>query len=515
MGEQDRLDLLIINGRVIDPLGKMDCKAIVGIKDGKITMVKPEANDDPKDRAIKVIDASGNVVAPGFINIHGHEGVLHEILATAALDGVTTTIGGQCGFSQVFTDTDSPTSDYYAMIPVSDYYAMIEDGGIVANYIAKAGHNSLRTWAGVPDADTPANEAQLQQMCRKLDQEMEAGALGLSFGPGYHPGASFDEMLKLAVAAKKLGGMASIHIRYAIPPLNVDAFKEAVNLAEESDIPLIISHVTGSTYGGTYGDTGQALEIIASGLEKGLRLATDCTLHDATVGPLTIPLLDSAPTEVLLQVVDATINDFRVLNSVIIDGNPYMEALERFSSTEQFSYVRNLAKEGKIPDPCLVGHIFKPQKQWLALCTPFTMVENDAWVIQDKISGDLTAHPRLAGTYSIFFGHFIRERKLMDLMTGIYKCSTAAALFCGFDHKGRIQEGCDADIVVFDSDTIMDNAEYAKERWNIAPDGIEWVIVNGVPVVHQGQLTGAKPGKAIRRTWEVPGVLKGPWNRNS
>lgn len=507
MNENNHFDLLIINGRVIDPLTSFDSQALVGIRDGQISLVETVVageDDKKKYRANRTIDACGNIVAPGFINIHGHEGVLHETLTAAVLDGVTTTVGGQCGYSPGFPDKGNP---------IDSYCADIESGKLTANFIALAGHNTFRTWAGVKDQNTGADDTQIKQMLQLLNKEMEAGALGISFGPGYHPGASYEEMLSLANEAYRLGGMATIHSRFPVPPLNIDAFQEAIKLAEESSIPLMISHITGSSYGGKYGDTGQGLEIIAMGLQKDLKLATDCTLHDATVGPLTIPLLDSAPPDVLLEVVDAVITDFRVLNAVSIDGKPYMKPLERFKNTEQLTIVRDKAKQGEIPDPGLVGHIFKPHKQWLSLSQPFTMVANDAWVVKDEATNELTAHPRLSGTYSHFFGYWIREKKLTDLMTGLYKCSTAAALFCGLERKGRLQPGCDADIVIFDHESIIDTADYTRDGWNSAPKGIDWVIVNGTPVVNQGTLTGAKPGKTIRRSWSVPGVLKGPWSK--
>jgi N-acyl-D-aspartate/D-glutamate deacylase len=138
---------------------------------------------------------------------------------------------------------------------------------------------------------------------------------------------------------------------------------------------------------------------------------------------------------------------------------------------------------------------------------PFVMLENDCAIEMDPETGEYTAHPRCAGSYSNFLGYWVRQRGVCDLMTALSKTSTMAAGWLGLDKKGRIQVGCDADLVLFDPETIIDTATYSPEGCMNPPRGLPHVIVNGVLVVRDGEITTQKPGRVIRRTWPVPGEL--------
>lgn len=181
--------MLIINGRVLDPLTRFDGKALIGVKGGQIAVIEPGVTGTGIYNTDTIIDASGKVVSPGFINIHGHEREMQQTLRTAVLDVVTTTAGGQCGFSPGFPEPGEP---------LGDYYTKIEGNGLAGNFTAMAGHDSMRVWAGITDSSSPADESQIERMRQQLYLEMEEGALGISFGPGFHLGASFNEMLVIA-----------------------------------------------------------------------------------------------------------------------------------------------------------------------------------------------------------------------------------------------------------------------------------------------------------------------------
>lgn len=490
--------VVIHGGRVMDPLTRTDVVANVGIKNGRIAAILPQ---EQRLEGKVSIDATGLVVAPGFINIHGHgtgDGVGAKF---HVLDGITTEISGNCGFSGLYDEEKGP-SDQPARL-LFEFFGDLEEKGLVTNLASFAGHITLRNLAGVPDVFTPSTEDQIKEMVQLLAQEMEAGALGISFGPFYGPGTTYEEMVILATEASKLGGGASSHVRHSIAPLDVEAIVEAINTAREAGIPFIISHLGGPTYGPN--SSGAALELIVEALEEGLKIITDCHPYDAFCTGLGAAVFDQIPLEQLLEAVSAKMSDLRVASTVVIDGEIVLEAGERFSSTEQWELVRGRLKAGEIADPGVIGHFYKSHKTRLWYSFPYTMVENDGLITIDSVTGKLVGHPRGAGSFARFLGYWVRERGVCDLMTALAKTSTLAAVWLGLDGKGRVQVGSDADITLFDPQRVIDRATYLEP--GIPSSGIPYVIVNGVVAVSEGKLTGELAGQVIRRTWKVPGDL--------
>lgn len=503
-----KCDVVIVNGRVMDPLTRYDETATVGIKDGKIVAVTthPGETSSLKGKAAKVIDATGMIVAPGFINVHGHEGVIYDTLAYGALDGITTWIGGNCGLSPY---------------PLADFFADLEATGITSNYGAFLGHHELRGSVGLGPY-TVATQEQIDSMVGKVAAEMEAGALGMSFGPFYHPMVTYPEMKALAAETAAHGGGASIHVRYAVPYpvpadptgnpkqdlLDVNAIDEAINLARETGIPLLISHMGGPLLG--KGSAGLALEMIGTALEEGLRIGADMYSYDYVTISILHPLfmLPEAELNKVLELTGGVASDYYPLSDIMIGGELYMAAFERFESAGQLLYLRSQVLAGQLAPFTVCGDVIKPEKTWLWMNSPYVMFENDGSVASNP---DLS-RPATTGNYSNFFGYWVREKGALDMMTALYKSSTMPALFLGLEGKGRLQVGCDADIVVFNPDTIIDTSKHSPGETLNQPIGIPHVIVNGVLVLENGEPTGARPGKVIRRSWDFPGYLPGPWN---
>ena len=492
------MDIAINGGRVIDPLTRMDVLANVGIKDGKITAIVPPR--DPLDGRV-VIDATGLIVAPGFINIHGH-GSGHGVGAEFhVLDGITTEITGNCGFSAPMNQigADSEWSGY----PLADSFERLSQKGAVVNLASFVGHITLRKVVGLPDAHTQPTADQIAKMVALVRQELASGALGISFAPFYGPGTTYDEMVALAREVSKDGGCASIHVRHSFAPKDLEAIEEAICTAREANIPLILSHLAGPTF--SPNSTGMALELIAKALEEGLRITTDCHPYDALCTYMAAPIFDELSIEQYLEMADVQISDMRVGSTVVIGGEVLMKAGEAFQNAEQWRFVRGKLKANQIPDPWVIGHLYKLHKIWLWYSFPFTMVGNDGVIGIDSATGKYKGHPRGAGSFARFLGYWVRERGVCDLVTALGKTCSFAAAWLGLETKGRIQLGWDADLTLFDPDTVIDRATYAEP--GVPPRGIPYVIVNGVVAVSEGTFTGQLAGKVIRRRWKVPGTL--------
>jgi hypothetical protein len=267
---------------------------------------------------------------------------------------------------------------------------------------------------------------------------------------------------------------------------------------------MIMSHNGGPNFGTV--NAGMALQIMNAAMGEGLRLISDVHPYDAFNTSATAPLFeDSIPRDRQLAVYDRAISDVKVQNTVVIDGEVFMKSLEPFESIDQFAYVADMVRAGEIPDPHIIGHFYADHMIRTWMQAPFVMMESDGAVEVDPETGEYTAHPQIAGTYSKFLGYWVREEGVCDLMTALAKTSTMASVFLGLDGKGRIQVGADADLVLFDPATVIDTATYAAGESLNPPEGIPHVLVNGVFVVRDGQLTGAKPGRIIRRTGPVPG----------
>jgi len=220
--------------------------------------------------------------------------------------------------------------------------------GMFNSYAAFAGHSTLRAVVGVP-VSKPANQQQTAQMVQLVEQEMEAGALGVSYGPFYVPATSYSEMLATATKCAELGGGGSIHIRYAFF-YKVDAIKEAIQLATESDIPLLISHMGGSSMGA--GTLGTTAELMAKAPQDGVRLASDVFTHDCFAVAMKSYWVAMLPPEQWLIILGIPIENILVGSTVVIDGTVYMEAFQSFESVDQFKFVRDLVFAGFIPyDP--------------------------------------------------------------------------------------------------------------------------------------------------------------------
>jgi len=470
-------DIVIENGRAIDPLTRTDIVANLGIKDGEIRCIAPPEQQLAGKRKI---DATGLAVVPGFIDMHTHEGSINATMEAFIKDGRTTMIGGQCGG---------------APFPLEDFFGSLEEGCLI-NYASHFGHNTLRESVGL-DRFASATKTEIAAMVELAKEEMRAGALGISFGLAYAPGSSYDEQLALAGVVAEHGGMGSAHGRSGAF-VGESSTSELIRLAREAQIPFVQSHL-----GSSLGQAGDVLEkglaLIAEAQTEGLRFIGDVYAYTAWETGIGAAMLEPGSFEKL----GLDPEDIEVARDVVIGEEVVLRTGDRFESEEQFYWVR---KNWAGP---IIGHGLKAEKVKLAMQSPYVVCCSDGGAEWDPVGNTYVGHPRTAGNFARFLGYWVRELGVMDIMDALFKTSTQSALHLGLDRKGRIAVGADADITIFSPDLIIDRADFGV-KFMEPSEGIYYVIVNGVLTVeHQKLVPEVMAGEVLRRTWQVPGYSIG------
>jgi N-acyl-D-aspartate/D-glutamate deacylase len=442
-------DLVIANGRVIDPESRLDAVRWIGIQNGRITAI----SERPLTAA-NVIDARGLVVTPGFIDLHAH-GQDAENYRLFALDGVTTALELEVG-----------TED------VARWYADRE-GKALINYGVTVGHPRVRMQLyndrgdllpSGPGAHTRASPEQITQLRGMIRRGLEQGALGVGFGLQYTPAATRWEVLEMFREAARAAAPAFVHVRGFGPNEpggSVESFMEVISAAAVTGAPLHIVHLNSMSLS----ETPKTLQIVEEARTRGLDVTTEAYPYSAGLTEIKSALLDqfeNAPDSVLAKL------------QWPITG----ERLTR----ESF---RRYRQQGGV----VVLHLNTPEMEALAIKSPLTAIASD---------GD----PRSAGTYARVLAHYVRDTKAITLNEAIRKMTLLPAQRLErrapiFRDKGRLRVGADADIAIFDPNTVSDRSTYAQP--GLPSVGFRHVLVRGVPVVKDGKLVeGVAPGRAAR-----------------
>ena len=524
-------DLVIQNGRVIDPATGRDQTATVGIKDGVITKIAPGAL--PCEGDCQVVDATGLIVSPGFINTHTHEGRnISELVESGQAyvqDGITFWLGGNCGFSPNGTSMSMP-----------EWLNEAELQGHYTNYATLSGHTTLRRDVGI-GFNEPESPEQIAQMVEILKNDLAAGSFGVSYGTFYDPGGTKEAMIALAKASKTEGGMAASHIRegtfdlvnvlfpykgepftplfYLSHKVNLilfaDSLTEAIDTCKEADIPFIVSHLTDVALNGSI---TWALDTIQRAIcLQGLPLAADVIGYDTFMNSFSaMTRYGMIPVGTLFKMAGVKPEQFWLAEDLYVDDLLYKAAYEHLTDVSEAEYLAAMFKAGRAhagPDSdstsvAIWCDIVDPVSTILAIKRPFVFMGNDGAVSHNSHTGEVNVQPRVYACFSRLLGHWSRDLGAISMKQALFKTTIAPALWLGLDKKGRLQEGCDADITIFNPDTIIDRAKPEAGKLDLPPLGIEYVIVNGQIVVEHGALTGNTPGKVIRRTWQIPGNTK-------
>jgi N-acyl-D-aspartate/D-glutamate deacylase len=448
---------VILNGRVIDPESRSDSIRNLGISNGTIKAITTR-----KLAGQTVIDARGLIVSPGFIDLHQH-GQDDENYRFKAMDGVTTALELEVG-----------TGD------VDAWYAQREHKSLI-NYGVSAGHLAARMAAMrepvtfLPSgaaAHRAATDAEIDEMKRSLEEGLKRGAVAVGFGIQYTPNASRWEILEMFRVAARYGASCHVHMRHAgvkEPASSVQALEEVISAAAITGAPLHVVHIQ-STGGPA---TPKLLQMIGEAKSRNLDVTTECYPYIAGMTDIKSAIFDEGWQEVF----DI---DYKDLQWAATGERLTKESFERYRKTGGMVAVFSMTEEVVTA----------------AIKSPVTMIASDG--ILEKGKG----HPRTAGTYSRVLGHYVREQGALSLIDALTKMTLMPAQRLerrvpSMKNKGRIRVGADADLTIFDPQTIIDRSTFQDPAKY--SEGIKFVIVNGVPVVKDGQLQpNLHPGLPIR-----------------
>ena len=503
-------DLLITNARVVDGSGNPWFRADVAVRDGRIARIGRIAADAAK----KTIDAHGQILAPGFIDVHTHVESIYSLPAAENFIrmGVTSVVTGNCGTSAT---------------EVGEFLGRIREKPLAVNLATLIAHGSVRRKVmGLGDRAPTADE--LKQMEAIVEQGMKDGAVGLSTGLIYVPGtyAKTDEIVALARVVARYGGLYATHMRNEGDKV-ADAIRESIQIGEQAGLPVEISHFKISNKK-LWGQSPMTLGLVRDARARGLMVTVDQYAYTASSTSLDSRLpawlraggLDEAKKRLADKATrEKAINDtkdalkrsgfkdysFAVVASYTPDksfnGKSIAEITKQVrNKSDVTSQIEQMLEMYEAGGAGMIYHGMDEGDVKRIMQEPFTMIASDSGVRQLDES---VPHPRGYGNNARVLGRYVRELKLIALEDAIRKMTSLPAQTFGFRDRGLIREGFAADFVIFDENTISDQATFDKPHQ--FPIGISYVIVNGETVLANGQMTEARPGIALRGPgWPIP-----------
>ncbi len=528
-------DIVITHGRIIDGSGSPWYSADIGIRGGRIAAIGQLADAAARQR----IDARGQVVAPGFIDMLGQSEqtlLIRPQLPSKIFQGITTEVTGEGGsiapLSPALVAADQVGWDHVGIKPdwsdLRGYFARLEKQGIGINVATYVGATQVRRMVLGDDNRAPS-PAELTKMKSLVREAMQQGAVGLSTSLQYAPApyATTEELIALASEAARYGGIYATHMRSegnAVLP----ALDEAIRIGREAGTPVEVWHLKAAGKS----NWGRMKEIVAK-IDAARRSGVDISAntyaytawsnsmsafvppwaHDGGDEKLLARLRDPESRRKIIQDMRTPSTDWdnewqeipgpeAVIITVVqnpalrpLQGKTLVEAA-KLRGQEPIDALLDILIEDKAFTYCAVFGMSQDDVT-LALRQPWVSIDNDSQgTAPDGLLGQEHPHPRAYGTFPRILRKYVREEGVLTLEDAIRKFAALPAQRMRFADRGLLKAGMWADVVIFDPERVRDLATF--ENPNQLSEGMDYVLVNGVPVIAAGKATGALPGKVLR-----------------
>ena len=478
-----RYDLIIRNATVVDGTRAPRFQSDIGVLNGRIERVGPSAGDS----AEMEIDAAGLVAAPGFIDAHTHDDRLllsAPEMAPKVSQGVTTVIAGNCGVSLAPAPKGMPKpvtppidlmdveGGWFRFRTFADYVAALQDAPAATNSALLVGHSMLRVQT-MSDLEKPASAAETAAMRVLVDEALAVGAIGVSTGLWYEPAraASTEEVIEVCRPLTARQGLYCTHMRDEGDRV-VDSLEETFRIGRELQVAVVVSHhkVMGTA---NHGRSEETLPIIEKAM-RAQRVGLDCYPYCASSTILSY---------------DRTLIASKTLVTWS-QPHPELSGMDLGAIATQMGVSIEQAVARLLPAGAIYFSMDEGDVQRI-LGFEHTMIGSDG------LPHDARPHPRLWGTFPRVLGHYARDLGLFSLETAVHKMTGLTAKTFGLADRGVLKPGYAADITLFDAGAVAAAATFEDSMQPAR--GIDTVIVNGAPVWRDGQPTGARPGKVLRR----------------
>jgi N-acyl-D-aspartate/D-glutamate deacylase len=489
-------DLVIRGATLYDGSAGPARTADVALAGGRIAAVGASA----QPAAAVELEARGLALAPGFIDVHTHDDfavVLHPLMGFKVQGGVTTVVVGNCGmgaapqpWSRAFAKAFHPDDELPAWDGYRGYLAHLDAEPASCNVAALVGHGTLRAAVMGGDARPPTDE-ELERMRALVREGIEAGCFGLSTGLVYEPGrhAATDELVELSREMAGTGALYATHMRDEGARL-LDSVREAIEVGERAGVPVQISHHKAAGRE-NWGKVRDSLQLIERARERGLDVTADQYPYTAgsTVLAAVVSYLDEGGGSGRAEPADLVIAS--APKHPEWEGRSIAELAAAWNLPPPAAGQRVLDAEGI--SATVIIHGLDERDVRTVMQHPSTMIGSDGI---PSLHGK--PHPRLYGTFARVLGHYSRDLSLLPLEEAVHRMTGFPARKFGLADRGEVRPGAIADLVLFDPEAIEDVATY--EDPHQPPHGIAHVFVNGTAVVRDGAHTGARPGRALRRS---------------